>query len=209
MRKGSICSPECKKKISLAKIRFYACGGVNPRLGKKWTEEKKKQIGISRRLAGVKLHTEETKSKMALSRHRFYELGGVGFWLNKRLPLSVREKISKARKEQWQSPDFVAKMIKRWHSTPNCKEQFLGLLLGKDYKYVGNGDVIIGGKNPDFINVNGQKKVIELYGDYWHRGQNPQDRIDHFKKYGFDCLIIWEKELKDVVQVNEKIVNFS
>ncbi len=77
------------------------------------------------------------------------------------------------------------------------------------YKYVGNGEVIIGFKNPDFINVNGEKKVIELYGDYWHRNDNPQDRIDHFKKYGFDCLVIWERELKNKDSLLIKLKEFN
>ncbi len=50
---------------------------------------------------------------------------------------------------------------------------------------------------PDFFNINGQKKVIEMFGDYWHQGQNPQDKIDRYAKSGFDCLVIWERELKE------------
>ena len=34
------------------------------------------------------------------------------------------------------------------------------------YKYCGDGSVIIGGLNPDFINTNGEKKLIEVFGDY-------------------------------------------
>jgi G:T-mismatch repair DNA endonuclease (very short patch repair protein) len=37
--------------------------------------------------------------------------------------------------------------------------------------------------NPDFI-CDEEKKVIEVYGDYWHRNDNPQDRINKFKKMG-------------------------
>jgi G:T-mismatch repair DNA endonuclease (very short patch repair protein) len=48
----------------------------------------------------------------------------------------------------------------------------------------------------------------ELYGDYWHKGQNPQDRIDMFKPFGFDTLVIWEKELKDMGAVTERIQEF-
>lgn len=50
------------------------------------------------------------------------------------------------------------------------------------FTFVGDGKVIIGGKNPDFINEK-NKKLIEVYGDYWHKGQNPQDRIDYFVKF--------------------------
>ena len=79
----------------------------------------------------------------------------------------------------------------------------------KNWKF--NGDftgLTISGKSPDFWD--GNKKVIELYGDYWHNGQNPQDRIDLFKQSGYECLIIWEHELKnDPICVLEKIIDFS
>jgi len=62
---------------------------------------------------------------------------------------------------------------------------------------------------PDFININGQKKIIELYGDYWHRNDDPQDRIDLFAKYGYQTLIIWEHELKNEVELKDKLQEFS
>jgi len=40
------------------------------------------------------------------------------------------------------------------------------------------------------------------------REQEEHQRIDHFKKYGYDCLIIWEEELKSPDKVVEKIKNF-
>ena len=49
----------------------------------------------------------------------------------------------------------------------------------------------------------------EVFGDYWHRGQNPQDRIDTFKPFGFETLVIWERELNDIDAVAEKIREFQ
>ena len=102
--------------------------------------------------------------------------------------------------------------LKASHIKPNGKEIFMMDLLNNlfpdQYKYVGDGEVIIGGKNPDFINVNGQKKVIEYYGDRWHQGDNPQDRIDVFADYGFDCLIIWGSELKNMDRVVQRLKIF-
>ena len=87
-------------------------------------------------------------------------------------------------------------------------EKVLNQLLPKEYKFVGRGEVIIANKLPDFINVNGQKKIIEMYGDYWHRNDNPQNRIDLFKQYGYDTLIVWEKELKDLYKLSTKLNKF-
>ena len=64
------------------------------------------------------------------------------------------------------------------------------------YKYTGDGSVMINGLCPDFTNCNGQKKVVEMFGEYWHRDENPQDRIRKFMGFGFNCLVVWEGELR-------------
>ena len=72
----------------------------------------------------------------------------------------------------------------------------------------------IDGKVPDFVNVNGQKKLIELFGDYWHsakmvsqkRIQTESERIGYFKQFGWSALVIWEHELEDLTAVREKIL---
>ena len=112
------------------------------------------------------------------------------------------------RVEEWNR-----NILKASHAKPNNLEvqfnRILDDLYPNQYKYVGDGEVIIGGKNPDFININGQKKVIEFYGDRWHQGDNPQDRIDIFSYYGFDCLIIWQSEFKKKLnRVIAKIKDF-
>lgn len=87
---------------------------------------------------------------------------------------------------------------------------FLSLLdsyFPNEWKYVGDGQVIIDGKCPDFINVNGKKEIIETYGNYWHRNDNPQDRIDKFAKFGYKTLVIWENELQDTASAVSKIKN--
>jgi hypothetical protein len=120
-----------------------------------------------------------------------------------------RLKRSKNQKERWKDPEYIKKQIEASYIKPNKLElqfeKFLNELYLGEWKYVGDFEFWLGGKNPDFMNVNGQKKLIELYGDYWHRDDNPQDRIDHFKQYGFDTLILWESELKDLNKIKNKI----
>jgi len=113
---------------------------------------------------------------------------------------------------QWQSQDkeFLSLAMKK--RQPNKKEILLNNLLQElslPYRYVGNGQFILGGKCPDFLNVNGQKKLIELFGDYWHKGENPQVRIDYFKQYGFDTLVIWECELTEPSKLEERLLTFN
>ena len=54
--------------------------------------------------------------------------------------------------------------------------------------------------NPDFI-IEGQKMVIELFGDYWHKGENPKDRIKEYDDVGYKCLILWESEIYDKTEI--------
>lgn len=49
-------------------------------------------------------------------------------------------------------------------------------------------------KNPDFVNRS-SKKVIEVFGNYWHRNEDPQELIDFYKSTGWDCIVLWELEI--------------
>lgn len=86
-------------------------------------------------------------------------------------------------------------------------------ILPREYKYIGNGKIFIDGLCPDFINSNGQKKIIELYGTYWHNKvetkKRDKRRLKTYAKYGYKTLIIWEHELKNLEKVKEKIVIFN
>jgi hypothetical protein len=99
---------------------------------------------------------------------------------------------------------------------PNKPEHQLNIILDELYpnqwEYVGDGKKIIYGKNPDFWN--GDHKLIELFGDYWHttKARNYEEteegRISFFKQYGYKCLVIWEHELKQPEQVVHKIIKY-
>lgn len=66
---------------------------------------------------------------------------------------------------------------------------------GQFYINLPNGKI----KNPDFIvrPVNKTKKVIEVFGRYWHRPEEEQELIELYKQAGYDCLVIWEEEIYD------------
>jgi very-short-patch-repair endonuclease/predicted nucleic acid-binding Zn ribbon protein len=79
---------------------------------------------------------------------------------------------------------------------PNKSERKLEKMLsGTGFKFVGNFKVCIGGKYPDFISKR-KHKVIEFFGNHWHRKSDESKRIKHFQKHGYQCLIIWGHELK-------------
>lgn len=149
--------------------------------------------------------SEDTKRKMSASlkgKHRSV----------------ATEFTSERAKQLWQDPDFVSKALRARYAKPNKIERQLIDILAKylpEFKY--NGDfslrVTLAGMIPDFVNVNGKKEVIELFGQYWHspmvvkgRWQGSElGRIMAYNSLGFKCLIIWQDELKQLTQ--EQIVD--
>lgn len=160
-------------------------------------------------------HSEETRRKIAIANtgkpSAIRGKRGWGHGLTKTDPRIA--KMAESIKQVWQDSEYVAKMMRARKVKPNNTElqfdAFLQNHLPGEYKYVGDGEFILGGKCPDWLNVNGQKKLIELFGDYWHKGENPQDKIDHYKKYGFDTLVIWASELQDKTKVLQTINDFN
>lgn len=69
------------------------------------------------------------------------------------------------------------------------------------YKFVGDGSFWLGNRNPDFINTNGEKKLIEVYGSFQKKRnygsvkKYENHRIQHYKAYGFKVIFINEKQL--------------
>ena len=136
------------------------------------------------------------------------------------------EKSSLAQYKRWrnlttrQRDIYIQSIIKSYKLRPTSPELCVQGLLNSAYpyewKYTGNGQVIIGGLNPDFTNINGKKQVIEMFGNYWHseartnRTKKQEVRYRHktYAKYGFSTLVIWEDELKDQNKVVKKISKF-
>lgn len=83
---------------------------------------------------------------------------------------------------------------------PSEPEFFLGVYLeGKyprEWAYNGNGEqnVSIGGRIPDFININGRRAVIEVLGTYHHPEEDFEGKREHYRKYGYDCFVLWHYE---------------
>ena len=106
----------------------------------------------------------------------------------------------------------------RKRKPPNKSEKLLIKLIDGNefpFKYVGDYSFFVGKKNPDFIGLNKHKnKIIELFGSYWHtkRARNFHrmgwGRKLFYKNHGYDCLVIWDHELKNPNKVKQKIKNF-
>jgi len=99
------------------------------------------------------------------------------------------------------------------HTKPNKPEtrllDLLNIHFPNQWKYVGNWEFVIGHRNPDFININGKKQIIELFGSYWHSLFDIAKVTNFYRQYGFDTLIIWEDELKNEKRLTIRICKFT
>jgi 8-oxo-dGTP pyrophosphatase MutT (NUDIX family)/intein/homing endonuclease/2'-5' RNA ligase len=106
---------------------------------------------------------------------------------------------------QWRDPAYVARQMAVRNVGQNKLEKvFEPLARTYGFRFVGDGQLVIGGRGPDFWD--GGTKLIELYGDYFHSGQDPQNRLDHFAKHGYETLVLWESEVNglDVAPIVEE-----
>jgi len=120
------------------------------------------------------------------------------------------------------SEETLKKIMESRQVKPNRAELKLNSIiqhLSTNYEY--NGDfrrgIAIGGKIPDWVNVNGEKKLIELLGHGWHiqnqwfkvpLSKTEDYIINHYKKYGWGCLTISDYELKNETLLGDKINKF-
>lgn len=140
----------------------------------------------------------------------------------------VKANRSAAAIRRWKDPKYRKKTLDAFFEAiqrkPSKPEKQFDILLQKlfpdQWRYTGDASfwVTSNGKrlNPDFISTKGPKKIIEFNGDYWHskkvtgrtKEEEEQQRTDLYAQLGYQTLIIWESELKNVEMLEKKIFNF-
>ena len=119
---------------------------------------------------------------------------------------AVREKLSVAQKKLWKDPSHTSKMMIAFGRRPNGLESLFDELTSPEIAYVGDGTFFKTWpngriKNPDFRvydkDGNPVKMIIELFGDYWHAGDDVQLHMEMWHRIGYSCLVIWEHELHE------------
>ena len=220
------------RKWSLSKEARRNIGNAKKGIKQTKIHRKKRGLSISKALTGRVL------SELELERNRRVCIGNksrTGYKNkkshNKKISLSLlgnqntkghkhtaktKAKLSILHKKLWSNSEYKNKMLKKFinssQAKPNKKEFHLFNLINKiqpkKYKLNVKGNVILNGRIPDIVNVNGQKKCIELFGDYWHRNDSVRKKKTHYRKLGWDCLVIWERELKNEKKVIKKLQEF-
>lgn len=185
----------CGEVRVIAKNKYRALCRSCARRNYRHSEETKQKIseghkGITPWNKG-KHHTEATKAKISKSNK-----GRVSPNLGKQLSKEHKQKLREARK-------------RRRFPTHHTKPELLFEAICKKYdlpfKYTGNGDFWIENINPDFVECNGKKIAIEIFGDYWHSpllrdnipyNQTYGGRKKTLKRYGWKLIVLWESDLK-------------
>ncbi len=206
-KRGYKLSAETRLKMSLNHADFS--GERHPMFGRHHTEETKAKI--SKKKTGQRPSTE-ARQKMSIA------LKGK--------PKTAEHKAKTI--SQWQNKEWADRQIKLQRQgrsiMPNKPETIVRDILNRhfpnEWQYTGDGKVVIERLNPDFVNVNGRKLIIEVFGDYWHTKRvrkyhnTEKGRIEVYQKYGYRTLIIWEgdinkdpdKVLSDIKQFVEKSI---
>lgn len=195
-KKGFRFSEETKQKMSDShkgeKAYWY---------GKKLSEEHKRKLSKSHK--GNK-PTEETRKKLSKI--------GKGRICSE----ETRRKISEAQKGREFTKEHREKLREsRKHSkhgktAPEIRFEEICKKYNLPFKYVGDYSLWIGSKkgkklNPDFIETNGKKQIVEIMGRYWHspllnprvkESANLYYRQKHYRRYGWKSIFIWDTDLE-------------
>jgi dTDP-4-amino-4,6-dideoxygalactose transaminase/intein/homing endonuclease len=143
----------------------------------------------------------------------------------------LRKKKSEISKRLGQNPDYLRKLskgvrkamtketywknyIKGMNMKPNKPEKFLINFLEQYFpgEFGYNGDyrlkTRINRLIPDFVNLKGKRKVIDILGNYWHTKAEYPERNKRYNKHGYGSLILWENELSNKEALKERVKAF-
>lgn len=200
-------SPEQKTKLEEGRRRH---------VGWHHTEETKARLRA--KMNSPEVH-EKIASKLRGENNPFYgrhhskesiERGNIG----RRAWLNVPDNRKKSLEGSYKGFLVLTKQLQRYirEGLPNPSECLLKQILEEscpgEYRY-NDGWFMLDHKLPDFVNVNGKKKLVELFGERYHRPEEVEKRISNFAKYGWDTLIIWAKELKEREKVLQRVRVFN
>ena len=204
---------ETKRKISDAQK-----GEKGNMFGKHPSEEARKKMSEAKK---GRLRSEETRRKLSeantgktLSDVHKQKLSEAH--KGKHHSEEAKKKNREASKKQWQDPDFIKKVMIGRNKTPNKDELFVDSVLQKyrpkHWKFNGNFEagVSIAGLIPDFVNINGQKVVIEVFGEPFHDPVLARKVLKRnirwtvtefgrkavFAQLGYKCIVLWSRDLR-------------
>lgn len=170
-QKSDRLSEEHKAKIKLGVRGAFA---ADPTITQRSTQNR---TGLCRSPEAIQKTAEKNRNGQTHST-------AMRAWWRSRTPKQKQESLRRTFKQRGQS--IGERELDAWFA-----KHFPG-----QWKYVGDGEFWISGRNPDFVNINGAKAVVEVYGTYYHSGafphnQSEEERRQYYGKWGFACFVIW------------------
>lgn len=179
-----------------------------------------RQYGVSRK--SIKGYLKKFDIPIRSTREEYEEQRIKNLKEHMNIPKN-KKTYSERMKKMVADPDNRKKGLKSLMKRPTIPEEKFIKIINKNklpYKYVGDGEFILGGKCPDFLNCDGKKQVIEIFGRVFHDPektfkkeipyhQTETGTIEHYASYGFDCLVMWEEELVNENKILDKLEGFN
>jgi very-short-patch-repair endonuclease len=189
-------SKEASKHLSIIRKQLYVKGKMkiwNKGLTKE-NDERLQRIAFATFLRSKnKKFSEEHKKKLSKSHKLFWRRNKDKFWNN----------------PNWKTKTIEAQ-LKGLMKRPTSLEKRMLHIIKKNklpYEYTGNGSFLIGWKNPDFVNVNGEKICVEVANTFHHDENYIKNRTEHFAKYGWKCIVFRTDKLNENEVISKLGVN--
>jgi hypothetical protein len=155
-----------------------------------------------------KHYSKERKDKIRDAQLNQHSSPSTEFKIGHGFSEATLEKMSRIKKLAWQNPEYASARLKQFGVKPNGEEMYLDAILQlhfpHEWKYVGDGKFWIEGKNPDFVNVNGKKILIEYNGyKRTHTVEYDKRKTEHYAKYGWMTINLYPKDLREDVIIQK------
>ena len=201
-------SLKTRKQMSLSALKAYE----NPEI------RMKHNIATTNRYKDPAEHEKTSQRNYKryedLKAHEVTSKANTVRWSSRERRSQQAEAMVKVWKDDEYKDRVMAKTMKSAQISPNLSETIVGNMLNEffpnQWEYVGDGKLIIGGKNPDYVHNNGSKLAIECFGTYWHNPklnkklkyhQTAEGRVEFLANYGYRTLILWERDIKSLPNV--------
>jgi hypothetical protein len=135
--------------------------------------------------------------------------------------IEFKQKKREIALKKFKDPEYLKKFQNGLHNKPTRPEKIILELLTEIktlFKFVGDYSFWIDGKNPYFIDRE-NNKIIEVFSDYYHdisfrktignmdsNEDHIKKRIEHFEKHGYKCIVIWEKDIIENIDLVRHII---
>ena len=229
--KCSFCNTSLFKKIEISQRNFCSrtCryGAIGNRSGSTYISKlkgitKKENPNLS---GGIKTLEGKAIQRASVTSNEFRKKRSIGQKEKCKDPDYIKNVCVKGGKAAVQKrlnalgeegyKQFMKRMWKNSHyrrgQTSSQEEIWLTKFLDEyfpgQWRFVGDWQFLVGTKCPDFWN--GDHKLIELFGNFWHRREDESKRIDFFKENGYKCLVVWTHEIRNPDILKSKIEEFS